>query len=45
VRQLDPRVTAQRPLDIFIYGLGWAEGKAVPTTHWETMQYLKSLGF
>ena len=45
VRQLDPRVTAQRPLDIFIYGLGWAEGKAVPQTHWETMEYLKSLGF
>jgi DNA ligase (NAD+) len=45
VRQLDPRITAQRPLDIFIYGLGWAEGKPVPDTHWEIMQYLKSLGF
>jgi len=45
VRQLDPRITAQRPLDIFVYGLGWAEGKAVPETHWEIMQYLKSLGF
>ncbi len=45
VRQLDPRITAQRPLDIFIYALGWAEGKPVPGTHWEIMQYLKSLGF
>jgi len=45
VRQLDPKITAQRPLDIFIYGLGWAEGKSVPDTHWEIMQYLKSLGF
>jgi len=45
VRQLDSRITAQRPLDIFVYGLGWAEGKAVPETHWEIMQYLKSLGF
>jgi DNA ligase (NAD+) len=45
VRQLDPRITAQRPLDIFVYGLGWAEGKALPETHWEIMQYLKSLGF
>jgi DNA ligase (NAD+) len=45
VRQLDSRITAQRPLDIFIYGLGWAEGKSVPDTHWEIMQYLKSLGF
>ncbi|MCX5993187.1 MAG: NAD-dependent DNA ligase LigA [Chloroflexi bacterium] len=45
VRQLDPRITARRPLDIFIYALGWAEGIQMPPTHWETMQYLKSLGF
>jgi DNA ligase (NAD+) len=45
VRQLDPRITAKRPLDIFVYGLGWAEGRPMPDTHWETMQYLKSLGF
>jgi DNA ligase (NAD+) len=45
VRQLDPRITAQRPLDIYVYGLGYAEGKALPDNHWETMQYLKSLGF
>ena len=44
VRQLDPRITARRPLDIYIYALGWAEGK-VPPTHWETLEYLKSLGF
>ncbi|MBN1690049.1 MAG: NAD-dependent DNA ligase LigA [Dehalococcoidia bacterium] len=45
VRQLDPRVTAGRPLDIFIYALGWSEGGDMPATHWETMQYLKALGF
>ncbi len=45
VRQLDSRITARRPLDIFIYMLGYAERKAVPTTHWETMQWLKELGF
>ncbi len=45
VRQLDPRITAKRSLDIYIYGLGYAEGKAMPDSHWETMQYLKSLGF
>ena len=44
VRQLDPRITAQRPLDIFIYGLGYADGP-VPDTHWEMLQYFKSLGF
>ncbi len=45
VRQLDSNVTARRPLDIFIYGLGPVEGEAVPDTHWEIMQWLKSLGF
>ncbi len=45
VRQLDPRITARRPLDTFIYQLGWAEGGNLPSTHWEIMQYLKSLGF
>ncbi|MCL0052915.1 NAD-dependent DNA ligase LigA, partial [Dehalococcoidales bacterium] len=45
VRQLDPRITAKRPLDIYIYMLGYAEGKPTPPTHWETMEYLKSLGF
>jgi DNA ligase (NAD+) len=45
VRQLDSSITARRPLDIFIYGLGWAEGKVLPDTHWEILQYLKSLDF
>ena len=45
VRQLDPRITAKRPLDIYIYMLGYAEGRQVPNTHWERMEYLKSLGF
>lgn len=44
VRQHDPQITARRPLDIFVYALGWAEG-ATPPTHWETMQWLGSLGF
>ena len=45
VRQLDPRITAKRALDIYIYMLGYAEGKPMPATHWEVMDYLKSLGF
>jgi len=45
VRQLDSNITAKRPLDIFVYGLGPVEGKVMPNTHWEIMQYLKSLGF
>ena len=45
VRQLDPRITAKRPLDIYIYALGYAEDKVTPPSHWETMEYLKWLGF
>lgn len=45
VRQLDSRVTATRPLDCFIYQLGYAEGTKLPDTHWETLAYLQSLGF
>ncbi|NQT71327.1 MAG: NAD-dependent DNA ligase LigA [Chloroflexi bacterium] len=45
LRQLDPRMTAQRPLDIYIYALGWSEGKSMPPTHQETLEYLKTLGF
>ncbi len=44
VRQLDPRMTAQRPLDIFVYSLGYAEGD-VPGSHWDTLGYLADLGF
>lgn len=45
VRQLDSRITARRNLDIYIYGLGWAEGRKMPDTHWGTLEYLRSLGF
>ncbi len=45
VRQFDSAITARRPLDICIYALGWAEGRTLPDTHWEIMQYLRSLGF
>jgi len=44
LRQLDPNITARRPLDIFIYGLGYADG-TVPDNHWDTLEYLASLGF
>lgn len=45
VRQLDPRVTASRSLDMYVYALGWSDGKPMPSTHWETMEFLKRLGF
>ena len=45
VRQLNPRITAKRPLDMYVYMLGYADGRLTPPTHWESMGYLKSLGF
>ena len=45
LRQLDPRSTAERPLDIFIYSLGYATGDGLPHNHWDMLQYLKGLGF
>ena len=44
VRQLDPRMTAGRPLDIFVYGLGYPKPEEIDT-HWEALAYLGSLGF
>ncbi len=45
LRQLDPRITASRKLDIYVWALGWAEGRDMPDNHWETLEYLKKLGF
>ncbi len=45
VRQFDSSVTARRPLDVFIYAIGWADGRRMPETHWDALHYLKSLGF
>jgi len=45
VRQLDPKMTAKRRLDIWIYQLGWADGDGVPATHWDTLHWLSDLGF
>lgn len=45
LRQLDPGMTAQRPLDIFVYSLGYAEGGDIPNTQWETLDFLARLGF
>jgi DNA ligase (NAD+) len=45
LRQLDPRMTAARPLDLFIYGIGAIEGGDLPPYHSETLQELRRLGF
>jgi DNA ligase (NAD+) len=45
VRQLDPNVTASRPLDIFLYQLGWQDDGVHPKTHWDALRWLESVGF
>ncbi|MEA3197537.1 MAG: ligase [Gammaproteobacteria bacterium] len=45
LRQLDPKMTAARPLDVFIYGLGLVEGGELPTLHSATLQALRRWGF
>lgn len=44
VRQLDPKVTSIRPLNMFAYEIGRIEGKEL-TNQWDAMVYLKELGF
>ena len=45
LRQLDPRVTARRPLSFLAYQIGYLEGAKLPPTQWESLQYLRRLGF
>jgi DNA ligase (NAD+) len=44
LRQLNPSVTAERPLSIFVYGIGVLEGDEL-ATHWETLEWLRERGF
>lgn len=44
LRQLDPRVTASRPLTFFCYGIGAAEDDRLPQRHFERLQRLKAWG-
>ena len=43
VRQLNPAVTAGRPLSIYIYQLGWCEGTS-PDSHFEILHWLGEMG-
>ncbi len=44
LRQLDSKITAGRPLEIFFYGAGVVEG-FVSGSHWELLQSMKAWGF
>ncbi|MGB3904918.1 MAG: NAD-dependent DNA ligase LigA, partial [Anaerolineae bacterium] len=44
VRQLDPSITASRPLSVFMYAVEAAEGVTV-SAQWDGLSYLQRLGF
>ena len=44
LRQKDPKVTAKRNLDIFVFNIQQIEGKEL-NSHYESLQYIKELGF
>jgi DNA ligase (NAD+) len=44
LRQLDPKITAKRPLSFFAYGIGVLEGIEMPATHSELLDWYAELG-
>ena len=44
LRQLNPAVTAERPLSIFVYGVGVLEGVEL-ASQWEALEWLRARGF
>lgn len=44
LRQLDPGVTASRPLDMISYGVGVVEGAEVPETYSELLEWVRDFG-
>lgn len=45
LRQIDAKLTAQRPLSFYAYGIGQVEGGALPATHSATLAKLRDWGF
>ncbi|HEY5904101.1 MAG TPA: NAD-dependent DNA ligase LigA [Anaerolineales bacterium] len=45
LRQLDPGLTASRPLTLLVYQIIHSEGGRVPARQWELLEYLRALGF
>jgi DNA ligase (NAD+) len=44
LRQLDPKVTEHRALDVFFYGVGATEGWTMPRRHSELLAAMRELG-
>ncbi len=45
VRQLDPKLTAERRLSFFAYSIGVLDNGSLPKTQWDVLQLLEALGF
>lgn len=45
LRQLDPRLTAERPLDIYVYSVGQVAGGVIPDRHSDILDQLRVWGF
>ena len=45
LRQLDSTITAKRDLSMFTYTAIIEKSDYIPKTHWESLQYIKQLGF
>ena len=45
LRQLDPKITAQRPLQLCVYSVGLVEGAELPERHTEILEQLNRWGF
>ncbi len=45
LRQLDPRITAQRPLEFYAYSVVQAEGMTLPGAHHDILKTVEQLGF
>lgn len=44
LRQLDPKITASRPLNIFCYTVGEVSGGELPKKHWQILKKINELG-
>ena len=44
IRQLDPRVAADKPFDVFFYGVGETDGWKLPAKHSEALEQLREWG-
>ena len=45
IRQLDPKVTAARNMQIWVYSLNSTEGVESIESHWEALKWLENVGF